>query len=214
MPKSRARSLTPADRVLTQLRYGPGTVEELSRSLRLTDNAVRNQLRKLIDVGLVAASGTRPGVSKPSVLYSITLEGQIRFSTLYLPVLSHFLRMAEEKCSHEQLGQLMSETGKSLAMKYPNQRGSIEDRAQSGARLLTALGGLAEVKKKNGTTVIRSRICPLAALTSENPAVCQVIEGLLAEYMSADAETCCGRDEHPHCCFMISNASLTERSTA
>ena len=36
-----------AGKVLSRLRHGAMTVEELAKGLRLTDNAVRNQLRKL-----------------------------------------------------------------------------------------------------------------------------------------------------------------------
>jgi len=51
------------------------TVEELANQMHLTLNAVRNQLSKLQESNLVVRSGTRPGVSKPSAVYSITLEG-------------------------------------------------------------------------------------------------------------------------------------------
>ena len=92
---SQLKPNSPARKVLAELRHGPRTVEQISTSLRLTPNAVRNQLRKLQEAELAVRSGARPGTSKPSALYAITLEGQIQFSTLYLPVLTHFLRVAE-----------------------------------------------------------------------------------------------------------------------
>ena len=95
MTTSLTRLSEPARRVLSQLRHRRMTVEELAKALRLTANAVRNQLRKLEAAHLVVRSGSRPGVSKPSSLYSITLEGQVQFSTLYLPVLTEFLEVAE-----------------------------------------------------------------------------------------------------------------------
>src|SRR5438067_7173481 len=131
MTTSLSRLSEPARRVLSQLRHRRMTVEELAKGLRLTANAVRNQLRKLEAANLVVRSGSRPGVSKPSSLYSITLEGQVQFSTLYLPVLTEFLEVAEGQCSGKQLITFMTETGTALAQRYPKPSGNIKDRVNS-----------------------------------------------------------------------------------
>src|SRR5688500_8103213 len=146
-----------AGKVLSRLRHGARTVEELARSLRLTDNAVRNQLRKLQKANLVVKAGKRPGPSKPSTLYAITLEGQIQFSTLYLPVLTQFLGVAEGQCSGKQLESFMLDTGRSLADRYPKPQGGLKQRVHAGTRLLSSFGGVAEVRTKDGALVIRSR---------------------------------------------------------
>ena len=195
-----------AGNLLLQLRQSPKTIEELAKALRLTDNAVRNQIKKLEAANLVSRSGARPGVSKPSVLYAITLEGQIQFSTIYLPVLSQFFRSAETKCSAAELEIFMKDIGKSLAKRYPKPVGEVTRRVRSAARLLKSFGGLPVVKTKNGTLVIQSMGCPLAALTSENSAACKVIESLLAEYVSASVKTCCDMRGEPNCCFEITRA--------
>ncbi len=195
---------SPAGKVLAQLRHGAMTVGELGKALRTTDNAIRNQLRKLKEARLVTRSGTQPGKSKPSALYAITPEGQVPFSTVYLPVLMQFLRVAEGQCDGKQLNSFMTATGKSLAKQYPRPAGRIEVRVHAAARLLRSFGGLTDVRAKNGVLVIRSKGCPLAALTSEHPAACKVLEALLADYVSAGVKTCCRRDEEPQCCFEIS----------
>jgi predicted ArsR family transcriptional regulator len=179
------------------------TVDELARPLRLTNNAVRNHLRKLEEAGLVVRSGTRPGASKPSILYAITLEGQVQFSTLYLPVLTEFLQVAEGQCSGKQLLSFMTDTGRSLARRYPKPSGNLRDRVAAAARLLRGFGALTEVRSTDGKFVLRSNACPLAALTSENSAACRVIEGLLAEHLSASVTTCCDLSPEPRCCFEV-----------
>ena len=189
--------------VLTQLRHRPMTVEELSRSLRLTHNAVRNQLRKLESARLVERRGTRRGVSKPSAVYSITVGGQVLFSTLYLPVLSEFLQVAEGQCEGKQLTSFMVHTGKSLARNYPKPSGGLNERVGAAARLLRGFGGLTKIEKQNGSVLLRSKACPLAALTAENNTACRVIEGLLKEYVSAPVRTCCQTSPEPQCCFVI-----------
>ena len=187
------------------------TVEQLASALRLTPNAIRNQLRKLETARLIERRGSQPGVSKPSAIYSITLAGQTLFSTLYLPVLSEFLQVAEGQCSGKQLGNFMVDTGKSLAGNYPKPSGSMPERVGAAAQLLRGLGGLTEVDKHNGSLVLRSRACPLATLTAKNSTACRVIEGLLKEYLSARVRTCCDTKPEPQCCFIIGAGS--HRST-
>ena len=194
---------TAARNVLTRLRHGAMTVEELARALKLTNNAVRNQLRKLQEADFVTAFGKRPGASKPSTLYAITLKGQIQFSTLYLPILTQFLSVAEGKCSGAQLGALMLETGQSLARRYQRPSGPVKRRAQAAAGLLRTFGGVAEVETRNGTLVIRSRACPIAALTSENRAACSVLKGFLEQHMTVGVTVCCDLKEEPECCFEV-----------
>jgi predicted ArsR family transcriptional regulator len=183
------------------------TVEELAGGLRLTSNAVRNQLRKLQDANLVVRSGSRPGTSKPSSLYSITLEGQVQFSSLYLPVLSEFLEVAEDQCSGNQLLSFMADTGRSLAKRYPKPSGPLKDRVTAAARLMKGFGGIMEVQTHDGALVLRSAGCPLAALTSKNSAACRVIEGLLAEYLAAPVKTCCEVTADPRCCFEVGRST-------
>lgn len=213
MSVSLLRPNSPARKVLAELRHGPRTVEQIATGLRLTRNAVRNQLRKLQDAELAVRSGARPGASKPSALYAITLRGQIQFSTLYLPVLTHFLRVAEGKCSGTQLESFMMETGESLASRYPKPTGSVRDKVHSAARLLKTFGGITEVHARNGSMAIRSLSCPLSAITTENAAGCTVLQGFLEQYLSTPVRICCVRDEEPKCCFEVRAQSAERRAS-
>jgi len=203
MTKLPTRLSEPSRRVLAEIRHGPKTVEELAAALHLTSNAIRNQLRTLEEKRFVERKGSRAGVSKPSILYAITLTGQVQFSTLYLPVLTEFIQVAEGQCSGKQLATFMRQTGKSLARHYPKPKGAFSSRVAEAARLIHSFGGLMEVDRENGSLVLRSKACPLAALTVENSAACRVIEGLLSEYLSARVRTCCDVDGDPHCCFAV-----------
>lgn len=215
MTKKLPTDINAASRkVLAQLRPGPLTVDEVARALRLTHNAVRNQLRHLEEAGLAERRGRRAGVSKPSVLYAITLLGQVQFSTLYLPVLAEFLRTAEGRCAGKQLTTFMRHTGKSLAGHYPKPSGALHARISSAARLIRGFGGLMQVEKVDGSMVLRSKACPLAALTTENSAACRVIEGFVTEYASASVRTCCDVGDDPRCCFKVKGKSVGRTARA
>jgi predicted ArsR family transcriptional regulator len=197
------RFSTPIGKVLAQLRDGPKTVDEIAASLRLTPNAVRNQLRKLVASNLAEVSGRKRGVSKPSVLYSITVDGEIQFSTLYLPVLSQFLRVAQGECTGRQLGALMSETGRLMGARYPRPSGSTRKRAKAAAALVAQFGGMPTVHSHDGTIIIRSAGCPLSVLTSEHPAACRILQSLIREYVDRPTKICCIHGDDPRCCFEI-----------
>ena len=193
----------PARSVLAQLRRKPMTVEEIAKGVRLTHNAVRNQLKKLEEGKFVERAGSRPGASKPSIVYAITLEGQVQFSTLYLPVLTEFLQVAEGQCAGKQLVSFMTDTGRSLAKRYPRPSGDLTERTAAAVRLIRSFGGLMEADRGNGKATLRSASCPLAALTAQNRAACHVLEGFLSEYLSTGVKTCCDVDGDPHCCFAV-----------
>jgi predicted ArsR family transcriptional regulator len=197
------RFSTPLGKVLGQLRDGPKTIDEIADALRLTPNAVRNQLRKLVASNLAEASGKKRGVSKPSVLYSITVDGEIQFSTLYLPVLSQFLRVAASECTGKQLGTLMSETGRLLGTRYPKPSGSTRKRAKAAAALIGQFGGVPIVHSQNGTVIVRSAGCPLSVLTSEHPAACRILQSLIHEFVDRPTKICCVHGRDPRCCFEI-----------
>jgi predicted ArsR family transcriptional regulator len=204
---------SPARRVLEQLRRKPMTVEELAARMHVTANAVRNQLVRLREANLAERVGTRRGASKPSVVYAITLDGQVQFSTIYLPVLTQFLRTAEKECSHKELISFMTDTGKALGERYPKPGGPLKARANAAARLVKALGGIPQIRAENGSFVIESLGCPLSALTAENGAACRILEGLISEYIGAAARTCCIRDPAPRCCFAI-RGKVNQRARA
>ena len=124
----------------------------------------------------------------------------------YVPVLTQFLQTAEEECSREDLLGFMTETGKALGKRYAKPAGSIRARTNAAARLIKTLGGLPQVRSRDGAVVIESLGCPLSALTSENAAACRVLEGLVTEFVGAQARTCCVLDPVPRCCFQIDTA--------
>src|SRR5262245_792205 len=70
-------------RVVTLLRGGSKTVNELSDELGLTDNAVRAHLLSLERDHLVRQSGIQRGTRKPHFAYELTAEAEQLFPKSY-----------------------------------------------------------------------------------------------------------------------------------
>src|SRR5437763_7206968 len=85
-------------RVLSLLREGAWTVDDLAARLDLTDNAVRFHLSALEQDGSVIKQGVRrgPAAGQPAALYSLSAEAEDSFSRAYAPVLNACLAELHE----------------------------------------------------------------------------------------------------------------------
>ena len=92
-------------RVLSLLREGQWTVDDLADRLGLTDNAVRFHLDALERAGTVEKGSLRRGggVGQPATLYSLSATGEEAFSRAYAPVLIAFLEELRERMTSAQL---------------------------------------------------------------------------------------------------------------
>src|SRR5687768_15199572 len=84
-------------RVLSLLRWGPRTVNELADALGVTDNAVRIHLSSLERDGLIHQEGVRRGASKPSNVYRLSTEAESLFPKAYATVLAEVLGLVREQ---------------------------------------------------------------------------------------------------------------------
>ena len=192
-------------RIVSLLRQGGLTADDLSSRLELTTNAIREHLAKMERDGVVRRAGQRPGTTRPAYVFELTAEIEQLLSQAYLPVLTHLVRAFASTLSLEQVNALMRKVGKSLAADLAPKRrpASIRSRVVVASRLLNAqLGALTHVEA-NGAYVIRGSSCPLAALTGKHPSVCLAVESLVSEVVGRPAQECCERSGRPRCCFTI-----------
>jgi DeoR family transcriptional regulator, suf operon transcriptional repressor len=198
---------TTRGRVLTLLRQGDMTVEELAAALGLTDNAVRAHLVSLERDGLVYPGERRGGrVGKPATSYRVSPEVEVLLSKAYLPLLTGLLDAMGDRLSAEQMLPLLREAGNRMAAGLEQPRGDLRRRVEAACQLLNQLGGVSSLDEMESGRefVIRSRGCPLAAAVRERPEVCEAIVSLLADLTGAQVRSCCQRGERPSCCFEVS----------
>jgi predicted ArsR family transcriptional regulator len=190
-------------RVVTALRRGPRTLEQLVGELGLTRTAIRLHLTTLERDGHVARRGLRPGRTKPSHEYELTDEAEQQLSRAYIPVLAQLLHVLSARLSRTEFDEIMRAVGRELLAEHARPRGALRDRVNAASELLNQLGGLTEVGEDGGDLIIQSHGCPLAATAVDHPETCSAMESLVCEFVGGPVRQRCDRSDRPRCCFQI-----------
>jgi predicted ArsR family transcriptional regulator len=197
---------TSRGRVISLLRRGSFTVDEIAAELGVTGNAVRAQLATLERDGLARAAGVRRGATRPSRVYELTPELEHLLSRAYFPLLTQLVRLFAARESAAKFDGIMREAGRGLASEIGTRfpAGSLATRVAAASQLLNhELGASTEIKQKSAGYMILGSGCPLAALTGKHAGVCHAIESLLVELLQTSVHECCDRSGRPRCCFDV-----------
>jgi predicted ArsR family transcriptional regulator len=197
---------TTRGQMVSLLRRGARTVEDLATALGLTNNAIRNHLSTLERDGIVRQEGVRrsPGAGKPAVVYELHPEAEPLFSNAYAPVLRTLVDVLVDELPSEQADAVLRRVGHQLAAGAGGRApGDLAARVKAAAAVLTSLGGDVEIIEENGTLRIRGCACPLSATVSDHPEVCRAVETLVGDVAGAAVEYRCEHGPRPKCCFVI-----------
>jgi predicted ArsR family transcriptional regulator len=198
---------TTRGRVISLLRFGPRTVNELADSLQLTDNAVRTHLSALERDGLVRQDGVRRAVGKPAFVYRLTEEAETFFPKAYATILGSVLTALRSERGAHGLEALLRNVGSQTGRQAHRTGASLRERVESAATLLGELGGLAEVVEQDDAWLIKGFSCPLGAIVGSNPETCAMAEEIVSGVVGQRAHECCDRSASPRCAFRIDKAS-------
>ena len=201
-------------KVVTLLRRGDRTVEELAQELDLTDNGVRVHLATLERDGIVRQRGSKrhgSGGGKPAYIYELTPEAEELFPKAYEPVLSQLLDVLAVQLGPEESEALLRSVGRRIAEGQTVPADGVRGRLEVAADVLNELGGLAELEERDGSFVIRGYSCPLAGVVADHPEVCRMAETLLTELAGVPVYERCDRGERPRCCFEVAPSGETEQ---
>jgi len=192
-------------RIVSLLRDGTRTVNELTAKLELTDNAVRSHLLSLERDGLIRQSRVQRGPRKPHFAYELTAEAERLFPKAYDALLNQLITTLKGRLPPAALEDVLREVGKSLGAQHSSDTSpaDLEGRLQNALGVLKAIGGAPSVEKEGGMLIIRSGGCPLSAAVVEHPEVCELAEALVAEIVGLPVKECCARGESPKCCFEV-----------
>lgn len=189
--------------VVTLLRRGDRTVDDLAQALGLTDNAVRAHLAALERDGLVKQGGLRRGGGKPAYAYDLTAEAERLFPKADGPLLRLLLDVLAEQLPAAEFDDVLREVGHRAAAGVTAAEGDLRARIHTAIALLEELGGLAECDEGDGAFVIRGFSCPLAAAMPGHPAVCRLAAALLTDVIGVPVCDRCEPGEPPRCCFEV-----------
>lgn len=196
--------------IVTLLRGSPSTVDELSRNLNLTDNAVRAHLLSLERDGLVQQSGLRRGPRKPHFTYELTPEADGLFPKAYDALLNQLIAVLKNRLQPAEIEDVLREVGRAFAAGAPAGRDNdLKTRVQSAVKVLEAIGGAVEVEQDEDKIVIVGSGCPLAASVAVHPEVCRLAETLVAEIVKVPVEEHCDRRGSPKCRFQIDTTTTS-----
>jgi predicted ArsR family transcriptional regulator len=208
-PTNSQSPATPADatrgRLLTLLREGTWTVDDLASRLDLTDNAVRFHLAALEREGGVAKAGLqkRSGAGQPAILYSLTRAADEAFSRAYAPVLAAVVEELHTVMADRQLAAFLERVGKRITGGLKHTSDSLRKRITGASDLLNSLGGITTVERSGESWRIVGRACPLASAVEADQCVCSVVTALVSSFVDAEVRECCDRSARPKCCFEI-----------
>ena len=193
-------------RLLALLRRGARSIEDLAGLLRMTDNGVRVHIASLERDGIVRQAGTRATGGKPATLYEVAPEADKLFTHAYVPVLTQLVAVLEERLSTKELTAVLDEVGKRLAASVPKGGARLRSRVDTAAAVLTELGGIVDVEKRDGCYALRGYSCPLADAVRAHPATCRAAERLVADIVGERVHEECDKGERPRCHFIIDAA--------
>jgi predicted ArsR family transcriptional regulator len=191
--------------IVTLLRAGHRSVDELAEALGLTDNAIRAHLTALQREQIVESIGVRREgtVGKPAAIYGIAPGAQPLFSRAYSPLLSALLAELRAHAAPSAMRKLLKRVGKRMP---PRERatGGLEARAQAASNLLNELGGSTHVERQANAFVICGHGCPLSEAVVDCPEVCGAVEQMLSDLTGARVSESCDRSGPPNCQFRVS----------
>ena len=202
-------------RIVTLLRGGRLTAEDIASKLGHTPSAIRAQITAMERDGVVRKAGQRPGTTRPFHVFELTAEIEQLLSSAYIPLLTQLIDVFAAALPADQAETLLRRAGKQLAdelSKGKRPAGNLAARVTAASKMMNEeLGAMTQVTG-NGKYVIRGLGCPLASLTGKHPGVCLAIESLIAEVVGVPVRECCERSDRPQCCFEVQASAHRPRT--
>jgi predicted ArsR family transcriptional regulator len=120
------------------------SVDELSKGLEITRNAVRQHLASLEAAGLIAAGATRPsGGGRPQQLYVLTELGQESFPRQYSWLAQLVLASVQREEGAENMGKRLNDIGAGIARQIRSQFPELttqQEKVEKLAEVMDQLG--------------------------------------------------------------------------
>ena len=175
------------------------TVDELSRGLKITRNAVRQHLAALESDGLIALGPTRPSGGRPQQLYALTEKGKEVFPRHYSWFAQLVMEAIKREHGAEGLRDRLGEIGAGVAEQLRNQSPGLGTREQKVEKLAAAMDQLGynarTVASADKAPVIEADNCVFHELAMKNPEICHFDLAMMGGFTDSkvDHQECMAR---------------------
>jgi predicted ArsR family transcriptional regulator len=172
------------------LRRPAQTATELSVRLGLTPNAIRQHLARLGRDELVTESAQRRGRTKPSLIYSLTREGEQLFPQRYGTLLNLLLRQLKNDEGPDRVNELFRKIGRRTARKYADrfEGKDAAGRLSALTELLREKGVVADFEPVADGFVFREHNCPFRSSVADHNELCTMVHTLMEEVLPGKTE--------------------------
>jgi predicted ArsR family transcriptional regulator len=188
--------------LLLQNKFGL-TVEDLSKGLRITDNAVRQHLTALERDGMVVKGETQSTGGRPEQLFVLTTAGLELFPRHYSWFAELLIGSLREEQGTDAVRERLGSMGKAVGRQVATRLAGAKDRAER-IRALSEI--MRELGYQSGSVdpaneklpAIEATNCVFHSLAQRYPEVCHFDLALMSEVVNCDVihDECMVRGGH------------------
>lgn len=169
---------SPAARILLCLKLsGPQTAAAMGAQISTTGEAVRQQLVRLNEEGLVSSFNVSQGVGRPSLFWQLTEAGHQHFPDRHADLAVQLLQSIRTVLGDEAMHQLMQQREHEMRRTYQARLDglSLQARIEELVRLRSAEGYMAESQSTpDGDWLLSENHCPICRAAENCQALCQM----------------------------------------
>lgn len=182
---------TQADRLLLQLKInGPQTASDLAVFLKITGEAVRQQLQKLAADGLIKFQSEKKGVGRPCQRWKLTKLGEGRFSDAHSLITVQLIHGIRESLGEGALNTILRFREEEMEITYRTAFAGAETlsaRVQRLAEIRSREGYMAEWQEQaDGTFLLIENHCPIYAAATSCQGFCRSELALFERCLGGD----------------------------
>ncbi|AZE45729.1 Transcriptional regulator, DeoR family [Pseudomonas chlororaphis] len=155
--------------------YGACSTASLSKVLNVTSEAVRQQMAKLVEQGLVDSVVSRSGVGRPKQLWQLTTAGHARFPDTHAQLTVQIIHSVAHLFGQTGINQIIEHRGTQQLAEYQAQLASASSLVERVMRLADARdaeGYMARVESDGDDFLLIEDHCPICAAATKCQGFC------------------------------------------
>ncbi|WP_139973401.1 metalloregulator ArsR/SmtB family transcription factor [Ochrobactrum sp. CGA5] len=155
---------------------GAQTAATIGEHLGITGEAVRQQLARLAEEGLVSSHSVSQGVGRPSLFWDVTEAGNKRFPDTHADLTVQLLHSVRTILGEDALDTLIDHRETEMRRQYQARLKdlSLDHRVKELAEIRSAEGYMADAEKQeDGSWLLIENHCPICAAADACQGFCR-----------------------------------------